>query len=113
MNNNFGTRVRGNREDIQKKWTEKVQKWRGLMEKKMADMSTKANTMTNDFSKKIADDVVNALLNRISLKSDGDVPAITKLGGGGKKKSKKSKKSKRYKKKRTKRKKTKKSSRRR
>ena len=110
MNNNFGTRARGNREDIQKKWTEKVQKWRGLMEKKMADMSTKANTMTNDFSKKIADEVVNALLNRISLKSDGDVPAITKLGGGGKKKSKKSKRSK---KKRTKRKRTKKSSRRR
>ena len=108
--NKFGTLVGGNRGDIQKKWAEKVQKWRSLMEKKMVDMSTKANTMTNDFSKKIADDVVNAILNRISLKSDGDVPAITKLGGGGKKKSKKSKRSK---KKRTKRKRTKKSSRRR
>ena len=77
------------------------------MEKKMVDMSTKANTMTNDFSKKIADDVVNAILNRISLKSDGDVPSITKLGGGGKKKSKKSKRYKKKRTKRTKRKKTK------
>ena len=83
------------------------------MEKKMVDMSTKANTMTNDFSKKIADDVVNAIFDRFSLKPDGGVPTITKLDGGGKKKSKRSKRSKKSKKKRTKRKRTKKSSRRR
>ena len=93
------------RGDIRKKWADQVQKY----QTSMAKMSTQVNTMTDQFSKKIANDVVSEIFSRFSQKSDKNVPAITTLGGGGKKKTKRKK----TKRKKTKRKRTKKSSRRR
>ena len=91
--------------DIRKKWADQVQKY----QTSMAKMSTQVNTMTDQFSKKIANDVVSEIFSRFSQKSDKNVPAITTLGGGGKKRSKRSKK-KRSKRKKTKRRKSKKKS---